>query len=96
MQLGLNGLAGQETQGQRSPAENVTTALGAIPGSWQVLADLRGALPGDSHGFTACRCGKERFHAGDTPGPSQLANGGRGAISWRQVSGDVNEKRERR
>lgn len=47
MQLGLNGLAGQETQGQRSPAENVTEAVGAIPGSRQVLADLRGALPGD-------------------------------------------------
>ena len=47
-QLGLNGLAGQETQGQRSPTETATGRLGAIPAIRQVLADLRGALPGDS------------------------------------------------
>ena len=33
--------------GSDSTQKNVTVAIGAIPGSRQVLADLRGALPGD-------------------------------------------------
>lgn len=47
--------------------KNATTAMGAIPGTWQVLADLRGALPGDLCGLTACRHGKARFFAGNSP-----------------------------
>lgn len=43
------------------PEKTVTAALGAIPGTRQVLADLRGALPGDSMRLTACASVKERF-----------------------------------
>lgn len=39
MHQGLNGLAGQETPGQRIPASTATEADGATPGSRQVLAD---------------------------------------------------------
>ena len=80
-QLGLNGLAGQETQGQRrSPTETATGRLGAIPAIRQVLADLRGALPGDHRKSETNTDGKSEYKL-ELPLP-QKTSGGRGAIGW--------------
>jgi hypothetical protein len=99
MHLGLNGLAGQETPGQRILERTATGADGASPGSRRVLADssMRPRDPGT--------VGKEQpipaEHA-DNSWRAFLPDGGRGAIGWRRseevwghcVSGDYEKVRD--